>query len=71
MKRSISIESRAGLTFGELAEFIDAGRAAGVDSAAPVIGRVNVRGFRLRLLTVNLFGSALCVGPATAEDVRR
>lgn len=71
MKRSISIESKAGLNFGELAEFVDAGREAGVTDSAPVGAQITFRR-RLRQLTVDLFGPALCVGGrATAEDVRR
>mgnify|MGYP003624028484 CR=1 FL=1 len=71
MKRSISIEYKTGLTFGELAEFVDAGRAAGVAEQAPVGAQITFKR-RLRQLTVDLFGPALCVGGrATAEDVRR
>lgn len=70
MKRSISIESRSGLTFSELAEFVDAGREAGVDDSAPVGARVTFRGL-LRQITVGITGPAVRVGRATAEDVRR
>ncbi len=69
MKRTVSIESKAGLTFEDLAEFVDAGRESGMVSDAPVQARVTMRG-RLRQLAVDV----LCVPPgarASAEDVRR